>query len=117
MGLYERLYEERYAEEREEPAPRTNYPTGLHGKLLREKDEERRGGRPLGLFHGLDSPALERSVDRRGESSGGLYELYKYVRRGPRSLGGAYRFNSLRRRYPQEYAEMKAERMGQGELW
>ena len=119
MGLYERLLEEREAEVPDEPAQVPEYPRGLHGRLLKERDEEeRRRGRPLGRFHGLDSPALERAMDGRRPGTGGdLYRLYRFVHGGVHSPGAGMWFKSLQRKYAREYAEIKAERMGQGELW
>ncbi len=46
-----------------------------------------------------------------------MYLLYFHLHRGVGSLGAAYRFHSLKNKYPQEYAELKAEMMGQKEMW
>ncbi len=35
---------------------------GLYERLLEERAEEERRGRPLGAFYGLDSPALDRRL-------------------------------------------------------
>jgi hypothetical protein len=95
---------------------------GLYERLLKEKEEEeRRRGRPLGAFFGLDSPVLDRrladaSIDRPPGHHGDLYLLHRYTNEGVRSQGAAMRFASLRRKYPEEFAELKAEARGQGEL-
>jgi hypothetical protein len=96
---------------------------GLYERLLGEREEgERRRGRPPGASYGSDLPVLDRVLladapkDRPPGYRGDLYVLYQNARKGVRSQGGAYRFHSLRRRYPKDYAEFAAEARGQGEL-
>jgi hypothetical protein len=86
----------------------------------REK-EERRRGRPLGAFYGLDSPVLDRLLadapkDRSPGYRRDLRLLHRFAKEGVRGQGAAMRFASLRRRYLKEYAELAAEARGQGEL-
>jgi hypothetical protein len=95
---------------------------GLYERLLKEKEEEeRRRGRPLGAFFGLDSSVLDRrladaSKDRPLGHHGDPYLLHRYTKEGVRGQGAAMRFASLRRKFPKEYAEFWAEARGQGEL-
>jgi hypothetical protein len=90
----------------------------LYERILKEREEEeRRRGRPLGPYHGMDSIVLDRRLDNsptnRPRYGADLYQLYGYVHGGVRSLGGAYRFQHLKGRYPTEYAELRAERYGE----
>jgi hypothetical protein len=95
---------------------------GLYERLLAEREEEeRRRGRPLGEFYGLDSKALDRRLadapkDRAPGYGRDLYLLYRYANEGVRGQGAAMRFASLKGRYRKEYAELAAEAQGQGEL-
>ena len=94
---------------------------GLYERLLEERaEEERRRGRPLGEFYGLDSKVLDRKLgnapaDRPGYTAD-VYKLYEYIQTGVHSPGSAMRFNSLKRKYLDEYGELRAESMGQGEI-
>ncbi len=127
MGLYERLVEEqaalperttsmREAVHSSEGHEETEY-RGLYGRLLRERaEEEQRRGKPLGRFYGLRSEALERSMDRRPGSGGEIHTLYRLVHRRIGSPGMGMRYMSLKKKYPEEYAEIMAEKQGQGEL-
>ncbi len=97
-------------------------PRGLYERLLAERaEEERRRGRPLGEFHGLDSKVLDRKLSNappeRSDYKRNVYELYRYIEEGVHSPGSAMRFNSLKRRHAKEYAELRAEGMGQGEMF
>jgi hypothetical protein len=90
----------------------------LYERILKEREEEeRRRGRPLGPYHGMDSIVLDRKLGNPSANqsgySGDLHRLYRYVHSGIRSLGGGYRFQHLKRRYPTEYAELRAERDGE----
>jgi hypothetical protein len=95
---------------------------GLYERLLKKKEEEeRRRGRPLGAFHGSDSSVLDRrladtSKDRPPGYRRDLHLLHRYADEGVRGQGDAYRFHGLKARYREEYAELKAEARGQGEL-
>ena len=64
---------------------------------------------------------MENSPTNRPGYGADLYRLYRYVHHGVRSVGGGYRFQQLKRLYPTEYAELKAERdykfYGQGEMF
>ncbi len=92
---------------------------GLYGRLLEEKEEEeRRRGRPLGAFYGLDSKVLDRRLayapkDQAPGYGRDMYLLYRYANEGVRGQGAAMRFASLKTRYRKEYAELKAEAQGQ----
>lgn len=127
MGLYERLLEERASlPERPGGTEAAGYPPerlagpeyrGLYGRLLRERaDEEQRTGRPLGRFYGWRSEALERAMDRRPGRGGEIHPLYRLVHTRIGSPGRGMRYMSLKRKYPEEYAEIMAEKQGQGEL-
>jgi hypothetical protein len=71
----------------------------LNERLL----EERRRGRPLGTFYGLDSPVLDRRLladapkDRSPWYRADLYALHRYANEGVRAQVAAMRFASLRR--------------------
>ena len=91
---------------------------GLYERILKEREEEEwRRGRPLGPYHGIDSLVLDRRVDNPVANQplyrADLYRLYRYVHGGVHSLGSGYRFQHLKRRYPTEYAELRAERDGE----
>jgi hypothetical protein len=95
---------------------------GLYERLLEERtQEERRRGRPLGAFYGLDSPVLDRRLaeapeDRQPGYAADLSTLHRLMTRGVHSQGDAYRFHGLKGRYEKEYAELAAEARGQREL-
>ncbi len=95
--------------------------TGLYERLLQEKaEEERRRGRPLGKFYGLDSKVLDRRLDSAPADRAGykadVYRLYEYIEKGVHSPGSGMHFNSLKRKYAKEYAQLRAESMGQSEV-
>lgn len=95
---------------------------GLYERLLEERaEEERRRGRPLGGFYGLDSKVLDRRLDNAPADRAGykavLYRLYEYIGKGVHSPGSGMHFNSLKRKYAKEYAPLRAESMGQGEIF
>ncbi len=96
---------------------------GLYERLLEERAEgEWRRGRPPGASCGSDSPVLDRRLladapkDRSPGYRGDLRLLHRYANEGARAQGAAMRFASLRRRYRKEFAELKAEARGRGEL-
>ena len=95
---------------------------GLYDRLLREKEEEeRRRRRPLSIFYRSDFRALDGRLagapeDRPPRYRGDLCLLHRYINEGVRGQGAAMRFASLKARYREEYAELKAEAQGQGEL-
>ncbi len=45
-----------------------------------------------------------------------LATMRRLITKGPRNAGAGMRFMSLRKKYPKEYAELKAEAQGQVEL-
>jgi hypothetical protein len=95
---------------------------GLFERLLQEREEEElRRGRALGQFYRLDSPALDRQMGdapqhQRPGGSDGLGLLYHYIKKGPTNAATGMRFRSLKKRYLEEYVELKAEAQGQREL-
>ena len=94
---------------------------GLCERIIAERvEEERRKGRPLGMFHNSDSPAQDRRLaDAPGERLGygaDLALLRRYVRTGPTNAGTGMRYRALRRKYQREYVKFKAETRGQGVL-
>ncbi len=98
-----------------------NKKKGLYERLLEERaEEERRRGRPLGPFYGVDSKVLDRRLGNPPPDRSGYRRdvnlLHEYVWKGVRGQGAAMRFASLKMRYAREHAELKAESMGQGEL-
>ena len=54
--------------------------------------------------------------DRPQGYAADLATMHRLATRGARSQGAAYRLHGLKRRYAKEYAELKAEAQGQGEL-
>jgi hypothetical protein len=93
----------------------------LHEKILAERvEEERRRGRPLGRFYGLDSPALDRLLSNapkdRPKYGADLRKIHRYINKGVHSPGVAMQFTSLKRKYEKEYTELKVEGRGQKQL-
>ena len=77
---------------------------GLYEKLLEERaQEERRRGRTRGASYGSDSPVLDRRLpadapeDRPPRYRRDLAMMHRFVTRGVRSQGGAYRLHALKR--------------------
>ena len=94
---------------------------GLYENLLAERaEEEHRKGRPLGMFHNSDFPVLDRLLaDAPKERPGyraDLALLRRNVRTGPTNAGTGMRYRTLRQKYQKDYAGLKAEALGQGEL-
>jgi hypothetical protein len=94
---------------------------GLSEKILAERvEEERRRGRTLGQFYSLDSPPLDRQLANapkdRPEYGADLRKLHRYIRKGVHSPGAGMHFGSLKATHCREYAELKTEAQGQGEL-
>lgn len=126
LSLYERLLEEKIGlygvSEAKEEARGVSAGLGgaefrgLYGKLLVEKtEEEGRRGKPLGTFYGLDSIALEVAMKRRPGCGGDLYKLYRFINEGVGGSAAGMRFGNLKKKYPEEYAMLKAE--CEGELY
>ncbi len=95
---------------------------GLYERLLEERSEEERlRGRSLGEFHGLDSKVLDRKLGNapfnQSDYRADMYKLYRFINNGIHSRGSAMQFASLKRKYSKEYGEIRAERMGQGEIF
>lgn len=95
---------------------------GLYERLLEERaEEEQHRGRFLGDVYGLDSTFLDRrrnnAPPNRSDHKADLYKLYGFLKNGVHSRGSAMRFASLKRKYPEEYGQMRAEHMGQGEIF
>jgi hypothetical protein len=94
---------------------------GFYERLLKEREEEqRRRGRPLGQFYGLDSLALHRQLVNapkdRPKYGADLRKLHRYINKGVHSPGAAMQFTSLKRKYEKEYTELTVEARGQKEL-
>jgi hypothetical protein len=94
---------------------------GLLERLLQEREEEeQRRCRPLGLFHSVDSEALDRQLANaskdRPKYGADLRKLHLYINKGVHSPGAAMHFTTLRAAHRKEYVELKAEAQGQGEL-
>jgi hypothetical protein len=94
----------------------------LYERLLKEREEEeRRRGRPLGHFLGSGSPVLDGLLadapkDRPKRYGADLRKLHRYINNGVHSPGATMHFVSLKAVHRREYAELKAEQRGQGEL-
>lgn len=117
MGLYERLLQEKSAVPEEDRTPlEKEYPPRLYGRLLKERDdEEKKLGHPLGYFHGLDSAALDRALQGRGGGMFSLQRMYYLMRQDGYNLASRMLLYRLKHKYEREYAEIKAEMMGQRE--
>jgi hypothetical protein len=95
---------------------------GLFERLLHEREEdELRGGRALGQFYGVDSPALDKLLANATENrpknySADLLKLHRYIRKGVHSPGSGMHFASLKATHRGEYIELKAEAQEQGDL-
>jgi hypothetical protein len=74
----------------------------LYERLLEERaEEERRRGRPLGAFYGLDTSVLDRRLADAPEERPPQYRhdlrlLHRYANQGVRGQGAAMRFASQR---------------------
>jgi hypothetical protein len=94
---------------------------GLYERIIVERaEEERRRGRPLGMFHNSDSPVLDRllaeATEDRPRYRADLVLLRCYLRKGPTNAGMGMRLRALRQKYQREYVKFKADTLGQGEL-
>ena len=95
---------------------------GLDERLLEERAEgERRRGGPLPPTRGSGSKVLAKRLqvapkDRPPGYAADLATMHRLITEGPRSPGMGMRLGSLRNRYPEEHAELKAEAWRQGEL-
>lgn len=92
----------------------------LYERLLEDKEaEERRGGKPLGSFRILDSRELreleEKAPADRPEYVRDLFSLYRLIRHGgPDNCASSMWFRFLKDQYPAEYEMLKAEHLGEG---
>ena len=92
---------------------------GLYERLLEERArEERLRGRPLPPTRGSGSKVLDRLLAFAPKSrppgyAADLAMMHRLVTRGVHSPGAGMRLGSLRRRYPEEYGLLRAERNGE----
>jgi hypothetical protein len=91
---------------------------GLYERILEERvEEERRRGRPLGPYRGMDSVVIDRLAERASPKPPGymsdVLTLHYFVHHGPSSWATGMWFGSLRNKYPEEYRLLKAERDGE----
>ena len=91
---------------------------GLYERILEERtQEERRRGRPLGPYRGVDSVVIDRLAKTPETKPPGymahMLKLHYFVHHGPSSWATGMWFGSLRNKYPQEYQLLKAERDGE----
>ena len=95
---------------------------GLYERLLQQRArEERRRGGPLPPARRSGSKVIDRRLgnppkDRPPGYAADLAMVHRFVTRGVRSQGGAYRLHGLKRRYEKENAELASKARGQGEL-
>lgn len=95
---------------------------GLYERLLEDREEEElHRATPHGIFYGSDSAALDSLLANAPENwpkqyDADLRKLHRYIRKGVHSPGAAMHFATLRAAHCREYAELKAEAQGQGEL-
>jgi hypothetical protein len=70
-------------------------------------------------MRGLGSKVLVRRLEAPGRSRGyaaDLSMMHQLMTRGPRNAGEGMRLGSLKAKYPKEYGELRAERLGQQKL-
>ncbi len=71
-------------------------------------------------MRGLDSKVLDRKLADAPKDHpryvADLLTMHRFTVGGAHSIGVGMRHMSLKKKYPKEYAELKAEAMGQGEL-
>jgi hypothetical protein len=94
---------------------------GLYERLLEDREEEElRRATPLGKFYGSDSAARDRLLanapENRPEYGADLRKIHRYINKGVNSPGAAMHLASLKAAHRREYAALKAEAQGQGEL-
>lgn len=56
-------------------------------------------------------------IPKQPDYKANVYKLYGLINSGVNSRGSAMRFARLKSKYPMEYGEMRAERMGQEEVF
>ena len=81
--------------------------------------EEQRLDESLPGIRGLDSKVLVRRLEdsnRHPRYAADLSMMPQHTIRGPRNAREIMRLGSLKAKYRKEYAELMAERQGQGEL-
>jgi hypothetical protein len=69
--------------------------------------------------HSLNSKVLVRQLGHPKGHLGytpDLSMMHRLMKRGPRNAGEGMRLGSMKARYRKAYAELRAERQGQGEL-
>jgi hypothetical protein len=117
MGLYERLLEERACEE-----AMGNEPVSAWEKSQRVGAYiKRRGWQKFpkpGLYGGyVTKQELAEELDRdRSRYTSDLARFSGLIERGVHSMGSAYVFHHLKKKYPKEYLRLKDEHQGQREL-
>lgn len=93
---------------------------GLHERILEERaEEERRTGRPLGRYRGVDSSVVARLAENRPPGDPGYMAAVLWMHKvvwsgGPHGLAAGYKFHHLKTKYPVEYAMLKNEKLGYG---
>lgn len=92
---------------------------GLYERIIEERvKEDRRRGRPLEPYRGLDSVIIDRLARKAPSKPPGymsdMLKLHYFVHQRPSSWATGMWFGSLRRyKYPEEYRLLKAERDGE----
>jgi hypothetical protein len=117
LGLYEKLLEERACEEANggKSDPAWDKSQRIASYIRRWSWEKYTGAGYYGGYVSEQDLAEER--DRyRSRYMKDLARLSGLMAHGVRSLGSAYVFHYLKRKYPREYHRIKAEQQGQGEL-
>jgi hypothetical protein len=88
----------------------------LYERLLEERaeEEQRRGGPLLKVCDSESMVLVKRLEDtnRRPGYAADLSMMHRLMTRGPRNAGEGMRLGSLKAKYREEYAELRAERQG-----
>ena len=89
-------------------------PPGAGRRVAAQKRPPAQDAGPV--FEGSGQAAKGATKYRPPRYAADLAMMHRFVTRGVRSQGGAYRLHGLKRGYEKEYAELAAEAQGQGEL-
>lgn len=117
MGLYERLLEERAREEAMGNEPESAWDKSQRvGAYIKHRGcQKYPDPGPYGGYVTKQELAEEIHRDRSRYTSA-LARFSGLIERGVHSMGSAYLFHHLKRKYPREYLRLKDEHQGQRQL-
>jgi hypothetical protein len=119
MGLYERLLEERAREEAMGNEPGSAWDRSQRvGAYIKRRGWERYPPHPVPGPYGYvtEQDLAEECSQARSQYMKDLARLSGFVECGVRSLGSAYVFHHLKKKYPREHLRLKDKYQGQREL-